>query len=148
MNQSSAIGFGLVAGFIVYITVRGELPAYLCVVGFGNNCPPIPADPVPQQQTTPPTNSTIKPPANSGGVITTPPWGGGGGGPDLTLPPAPGWNFPSFPIPTFPTIPTTGTSSSTFFCYDSYGNLVNCDALEGGESATCFDENGQAVSCD
>lgn len=40
MNNTSTIAFSLIIGFIVFITVRGELPAYLCVLGIGgNNCP-------------------------------------------------------------------------------------------------------------
>ncbi len=37
MNQTSVIFFGLLVGFIVFITVRGELALYLDVVGLGNN---------------------------------------------------------------------------------------------------------------
>lgn len=33
MSQSSIIAFFLLAGFIVFITVRGELPKYLNVLG-------------------------------------------------------------------------------------------------------------------
>lgn len=33
MSQNSIIAFGLLAGFIVFITVRGELPRYLAVIG-------------------------------------------------------------------------------------------------------------------
>jgi hypothetical protein len=32
MNQNSVIAFGLIVGFIVFVTVRGELPAYLAVL--------------------------------------------------------------------------------------------------------------------
>jgi len=32
MPQSSTIAFGLLVGFIVFITMRGELPAYLNVI--------------------------------------------------------------------------------------------------------------------
>lgn len=39
MSNTSQIAFALIAGFIVFITVRGELPAYLCVIGLGSNCP-------------------------------------------------------------------------------------------------------------
>lgn len=35
MNQNSIIAFSLIVGFIVFITVRGELPAYLAVLGLG-----------------------------------------------------------------------------------------------------------------
>lgn len=33
MSQTSVIFFGLLIGFIVFITVRGELQSYLAVVG-------------------------------------------------------------------------------------------------------------------
>jgi hypothetical protein len=33
MNQTSIIAAGLLIGFIVFITTRGELPAYLAVIG-------------------------------------------------------------------------------------------------------------------
>jgi hypothetical protein len=33
MNQTSVIFFGLLIGFIVFITLRGELQAYLQVLG-------------------------------------------------------------------------------------------------------------------
>lgn len=36
MVQTSTIAFALIVGFIVFITVRGELPIYLGVVGLGN----------------------------------------------------------------------------------------------------------------
>jgi hypothetical protein len=35
MNQSSVIAFGLLVGFIVFVTIRGELPKYAAVVGLG-----------------------------------------------------------------------------------------------------------------
>jgi hypothetical protein len=35
MSQSSTIVFALLAGFIVFATVRGELPAYLKTIGLG-----------------------------------------------------------------------------------------------------------------
>jgi hypothetical protein len=36
MNQTSIIAGALVIGFIVFITVRGELPQYLGVFGIGS----------------------------------------------------------------------------------------------------------------
>jgi hypothetical protein len=39
MPQTSTIAFALIVGFVVFITVKGELPAYLCVLGIGKNCP-------------------------------------------------------------------------------------------------------------
>jgi hypothetical protein len=33
MNQTSVIFFGLLVGFIVFITIRGELAGYLAVIG-------------------------------------------------------------------------------------------------------------------
>jgi hypothetical protein len=40
MSQSSTIAFFLLAGFIVFITVRGELPRYAAVVGLGHTDEP------------------------------------------------------------------------------------------------------------
>jgi len=36
MQQSSTIAFFLLAGFVVYITIKGELPAYAGVLGIGS----------------------------------------------------------------------------------------------------------------
>jgi hypothetical protein len=33
MSQSSVIAAGLLIGFIVYITIKGELDSYLAVIG-------------------------------------------------------------------------------------------------------------------
>jgi hypothetical protein len=35
MSQSSTIAFYLIAGFIMFITMKGELPAYAALLGFG-----------------------------------------------------------------------------------------------------------------
>lgn len=35
MPQSSTIAFFLGAGFLIYITMRGELPKYAAVLGIG-----------------------------------------------------------------------------------------------------------------
>lgn len=35
MSQSSTIAFFLLAGFVIFVTMKGELPAYAAVVGFG-----------------------------------------------------------------------------------------------------------------
>ena len=35
MSQSSTIAFFLLAGFIVFITMRGELPKYAAIIGVG-----------------------------------------------------------------------------------------------------------------
>ncbi len=40
MNQTGVIFFGLLVGFVVFITVRGELAAYLDVIGLGANKAP------------------------------------------------------------------------------------------------------------
>jgi hypothetical protein len=37
MPQTSTIAFALILGFIVFITVRGELPKYLAVIGLNTN---------------------------------------------------------------------------------------------------------------
>jgi hypothetical protein len=36
MSQTSVIFFGLLVGFIVFITIRGELSAYLQVLGLSS----------------------------------------------------------------------------------------------------------------
>lgn len=36
MGQTGTIAFALILGFVVFITVRGELPTYLGVIGLGN----------------------------------------------------------------------------------------------------------------
>jgi hypothetical protein len=35
-QTSSTIAFALILGFIVFVTVRGELPVYLGVIGLGS----------------------------------------------------------------------------------------------------------------
>ena len=35
MSQSSVIAFFLMAGFLVFVTMRGELPKYAAVIGLG-----------------------------------------------------------------------------------------------------------------
>lgn len=35
MSQSSTIAFFLIVGFLVFVTMRGELPAYAAVLGLG-----------------------------------------------------------------------------------------------------------------
>lgn len=37
MSQSSTIAFFLLAGFLVFVTMRGELPKYAAVVGLGGS---------------------------------------------------------------------------------------------------------------
>jgi hypothetical protein len=36
LSQSSTIAFFLLGGFIVFITIKGELPSYLGVLGIGS----------------------------------------------------------------------------------------------------------------
>lgn len=36
MSQSSTIAFFLLGGFIIFITIKGELPSYLGVLGIGS----------------------------------------------------------------------------------------------------------------
>jgi hypothetical protein len=36
VSQSSTIAFFLLAGFLVFITMKGELPAYAAVIGIGS----------------------------------------------------------------------------------------------------------------
>lgn len=129
MDNSSNIAFALVAGFVFYITVKGELPAYLCVIGIGSNCYQPPADKQTTTTTTQtPTATKTNPttpqlPSNNGT--------GGGGGvdsgssvdnsgpfssiglPGLGLPTGPGWELPSLPAPQFPDYPGVASSSVT-----------------------------------
>jgi hypothetical protein len=37
MSQTSVIFGALLVGFVVYVTSRGQLPAYLAVLGFGGS---------------------------------------------------------------------------------------------------------------
>ena len=37
VSQTSVIFFGLLVGFVVYITLRGELASYLSVLGLDNS---------------------------------------------------------------------------------------------------------------
>lgn len=37
MSQSSKLAFALLIGFVVFIIVRGEGPAYLSVIGLGGS---------------------------------------------------------------------------------------------------------------
>ncbi len=48
MSQNSIIAVGLILGFIVFVTVRGELPQYLGVLGLGS----APINPAPTTTTT------------------------------------------------------------------------------------------------
>jgi hypothetical protein len=36
MSQSSTIAFYLIAGFLIFITMKGELPKYAAALGFGS----------------------------------------------------------------------------------------------------------------
>jgi hypothetical protein len=36
MSQSSTIAFFLMFGFLVFVTMKGELPEYAAVLGFGS----------------------------------------------------------------------------------------------------------------
>lgn len=55
MEQSSVIAWFLLAGFIVFVTVRGELPQYLAVLGLESGATANPAGglPVPPSGTYP-----------------------------------------------------------------------------------------------
>ena len=35
MNQTSVIAAALIVGFVIFVTMRGELPKYLAVIGLG-----------------------------------------------------------------------------------------------------------------
>lgn len=37
MNQSNVIVGALILGFFVFVTVKGELPAYMAVLGLGRS---------------------------------------------------------------------------------------------------------------
>jgi hypothetical protein len=36
LSQSSIIAFFLLAGFLVYVTIKGELPKYAAILGIGS----------------------------------------------------------------------------------------------------------------
>lgn len=113
MSQSSTIAFGLLAGFVVYITVRGELPAYLCVIGLGSGCPTPPSTPAAPVTTS---TSTSNSPSNSN--IYFPPTTGFSGS---NTPPIPG-SFPGSPG-----APKSCGSGETP-TYDANGNQVGCSS--------------------
>jgi hypothetical protein len=116
ISQSSNIGFFLIAGFIVYITVRGELPAYLCVIGFGSGCPAPNQTPnsIPSSTTSSTTSST-----QTTSTITV----------------------PSSNLPTLPSLPNIGTSIGSpstnppLNVQTSIG--VPCDAYGDTDPAAC-----------
>jgi len=166
-NPSSNIAFGLIAGFIVFITVRGELPAYLCVVGIGSNCPPVqPVQTVnktsvstPPSTNQPPTAANNGPSGGSGGggfpstSITAPSGTFSDIGAPVGMPTAPGWELPELPAPDFPAPPGVAESTLTFpgIAGDAigslgsgyqidYGNLGN-GTYEGGYEPS-FGDNG------
>ena len=76
MTQTSAIAGGLVVAFVVFITVKGQLPCYLQVLGISNaggaSCP---------SNVTPSPTATA--PAQGAGFIG----GGGGSSIGISLPP-------------------------------------------------------------
>ncbi len=152
MDNSSTIGYALIAGFIVYITVRGELPAYLCIVGLGTGCPTPNVD-VPANANTPhqPINTTSVITAPSNGAGTTPVYStiGSGGNTEqipTTYPFPPGWTLPELPAPTFPGGRGGTQTSTTFFCEDPFGNPIDCaDQVDYG---LCYNDQGSLVSCD
>jgi hypothetical protein len=43
MSQTSIIAGALVIAYIVYVTVKGELPAYLSMLGIGGSCASTPS---------------------------------------------------------------------------------------------------------
>ena len=51
ISQSNLIIGSILIGYVVYITVKGELPAYLGIIGLGSN--PTPAQPTATEQGTP-----------------------------------------------------------------------------------------------
>lgn len=147
-SQSSNIGFFLIAGFIVYITVRGELPAYLCVIGFGSNCPTPPA----ATPTNQPVSTSQPTQQNSTSVITAPPSNGFPNLPSLpvdsTIGSVPQNNPPIITLPpVLMTISPPDDGSSDNQCYDAFGNLTAC-GVQAYAPSDCVDEYGFVVSCD
>lgn len=150
-SQSSTIGFFLIAGFIVYVTVRGELPAYLCVIGFGSNCGtpnPIP-NTVSTMQTAPPNTTSIinTPTQSSGGTVPIVNTGitspiGDTGDPFGDLPPLPGIGpiGSSDSTITFPTDNTGGGGGAIDTTIASLGSGYQINPY-------CEDEFGDVVSC-
>lgn len=65
MSQSNVLAFFLIVGFIVFITLRGELTSYLGVLGLGNV---VVSNPSPSTVPNVVTNTySQNPPANSSG---------------------------------------------------------------------------------
>lgn len=102
MGQSNNIALALIAGFVVYITVRGELPAYLCVIGIGSGCvqpnpqPTVSTQNKPPVQNQPQQSQQNAPPRNSGG-------GGGGSDPGNVFTSIDGnWPYSSIGVPNDP----------------------------------------------
>jgi hypothetical protein len=63
MSQTSIIAGALVIAYIVYVTVKGELPAYLSMLGIGGSCASTPSGCNPCASTTTPS----QPPATQTG---------------------------------------------------------------------------------
>jgi hypothetical protein len=116
MNQSTIIAGAIVLGYIVFITLRGELPCYLKVLGIGSggsNCPANNPQSTAAQYLTPTGISSTSITTTSGGGI-----GVGGGNGCVTI----GVKVPgtsgtgvgvSFPLPVFCGGGSSGGGSTT-----------------------------------
>lgn len=118
----------------MYITVRGELPAYLCVVGIGNNCPTPPAT-VNQSTNSPATGAST----DSTTIINNP--SGTQSSSIISNPPS---STASIGSP--PTIGNVGTTSSSTIIFggesgagDSGGSggSVGCDVYGDTDPSIC-----------
>jgi len=60
ISQSSTIAFFLLAGFVIYVTMKGELPQYAAILGIGNAGSGQAATPtLAQQQSNQPTSGSL-----------------------------------------------------------------------------------------
>jgi len=144
MPQTSTIAFFLVAGYVVYVTVRGELPAYLCVIGLGSNCQPC----ILAQQTKSgaPANSsggTTSAPTNTANppIVTTGIGNGGSGGGGGSNIGGSNTNTSICP-PGFLWDPTTQTCITTGFGWGNPCPNGDCGSGGGGGGKTdpCIDD--------
>lgn len=143
MDNSSNIAFALIAGFVVYITVRGELPAYLCVIGIGSNC----ATPPPSNQSqSSPGNSVASASSNNGAA--NPPGNSGVNGTAIMT--SPGWPGTIYdPFGTLPTLvydspvlpPPIQTSTDSTVVYEGTDSTIIYDA-PGGEADSTLPSGG------
>ena len=145
MPNTSTIAFALIAGFIVFITVRGELPAYLCVIGLGGNCAAPPVDTTDQTQAPASGGTTTSSPSapSSGGSSSSPifsNFGIGNNGNPPSNPPSNQTPQSTCP-PGYTTDSNGGCSQTTISFPDSGGNSTDGGDYGGDFGAPGFSES-------